>query len=408
MANRMIGGRELKRTVDSFRKQHGVKAGGRLALAHLSEALEAGHLKPRDFSLPDLFEAFVPSGREWSRSTAKAGQSLSSLLEGGDGSSAVGYADFSNITGQIFFTEVKEKYSAEEFAFSKEITSKASTIQDIEKIPGIARIGDQEALINEGAEYPRLGVSEDYQEVSYKRKRGAIVEVTSEAVRGDRTGELLDRCGELGYFLDAVLDKNGGAVSAYLGGHQYTWKGTAYATYQSSTPWVNVKATNALVDETNVDSLWQIMAQITDPYTGEPILVQPDVLICSPDIAFQAHRLLLTTEFRRLQPGFATGSNPVEAVGGPALPKVVPGLRVLTSRLLRARMSTASETTTDWFLGNLKKAIHHYYIWDVTTAQRGTGTEAEFERDIVLQFKASLKDTVAVFEPRLLARSTAA
>lgn len=413
---RLIGGRELKRMADALRAKNGVKAGGRMFRAHLAEALEQGHLRPRDFSLPDLFEAFIPDGREWSRSSAKSGQPFSTLMEAGDGGSAVGYSDFSNITGQIFFTEVKEKYEAEEFVFTKEISSKASTIQDIEKIPGISRIGDQESVVNEGGEYPRLGVSEDYQEVAFKRKRGAIVEVTAEAVRGDKTGELLDRCGELGYFeglnlekrvIDAVIDQNAGAVSAYNGGHQYTWKGTAYATYQSSTPWINVKTSNGFIDETSVDAAWQVQAKITDPYTGEPILVMPDRLIVGPALLFKATRTMMAVEVRQTDPGFATSGNPVQQVSAAALPKVLPGLKVLSSRMLYARMNAASETTTDWFLGNLKKAIHRYYNWDIVTTQRSTGTEAEFERDIVMQFKASLKDVVSVFEPRLLFRNSA-
>ncbi len=408
--------RDLKGLLDSYRGRWGAKAGTQRFRAHLKDALATGQLRPREFKLPRLLEAFLPGSREWVQHSDKSGEPFSVLLEGGDGSSAVGYSDFSNITGQIFFTEVKEKYDSEEFVFTKEITSKASTIQDIEKIPGISRIGADASVVDEGMNYPRAGVSEDYQEVAYKRKRGRILEVTTEAVKGDRTGELLDRCGELGYFeglglekrvIDAVIDQNTGAASAYLGGHRYTWKGTAYATFQTSTPWINSKTSNALVDETNVDSAWQQMAQVTDPYTGEPILIQPDVLIVAPQLAFQANRLLAVTEFRRTDPGYATTANPVQTVGPPALSRVVPGLRVLTSRLLYARMNTASETTSDWFLGNIKRGIHRYYNWDIVTTQRGTGTEAEFERDVVMQFKASVKDTVSVFEPRLLQKNAA-
>jgi hypothetical protein len=149
------------------------------------------------------------------------------------------------------------------------------------------------------------------------------------------------------------------------------------------------------------------MAKITDPYTGLPILVQPNVLICSTALTFVATRLLAATEIRRLDPGYATSGDPVQSIGPPALPKVVPGLRVLSSRLLYSRMNTASETTTDWFLANIKKAIHRYYNWDIKTAQRGIGTDAEFERDIVMQFKADVKDAVSMFEPRLMFKSSA-
>ncbi len=416
---RLIGGRALKQLYE--------KLGRKAALRHLQEALEQRDLRPNDFSIRELFEAFIADAGEILRPD-KAGSGIRALMEAGDGSSAVGYADFSNITGQIFFTEIKEAYTAEEFVFTSEIESKASSIQDIEKIPGISRIGvaglgpggpgsaANSGIINEGAEYPRFGVSEDYQEVSYKQKKGGIVEVTTEAVRGDKTGVLLERCGELGYYLgidkemriiDAVIDQNGGATSAYNGGHQYTWKGTAYASYQSSSPWVNVKTSNGLVDETNVDAAWQVMAKITDPYTKLPILTMPDRLVVGPVLAFQANRLLLTQEIRRTDPGYATSGNPVQAVGKPALDKVMPGLKILTSRLLYSRMNTASEALTDWFLCNLRKGVRHYYNWDIITTQRSTGTEAEFERDVVLQFKASIKDVVSVYEPRVMFKNSA-
>ena len=40
------------------------KMGPKAACNHLSEALDEGHLKPSDFSILDLFESFVPHGRE--------------------------------------------------------------------------------------------------------------------------------------------------------------------------------------------------------------------------------------------------------------------------------------------------------------------------------------------------------
>ena len=63
------------------------------------------------------------------------------LLEAGMGS-VVGYSDFSSITGQIFFTEIMDRYQAEEFVFSKAIEHKQSSIQDIEKIAGISNLSD--------------------------------------------------------------------------------------------------------------------------------------------------------------------------------------------------------------------------------------------------------------------------
>jgi len=413
---RCLSGREVAASVQDYCRKKGQREGRRLYARHLSEALKAGDLRPSDFSIRELFEGLVKDGssivRQWQLGEAGYGVEL---LEAG-GSTAVGYADFSNITGQIFFTEVLEKYEHPDFVFSKEIEKKASIIQDVEKIPGIARIGSTTRGIGEGQEYPRYGVSEDYIEVPAKRKDGGIVEVTKEIIAGDKTGVLTDRCGELGYWLgygleervcDALLDQGANALSAYQGGHRYTWKGTAYATYQASTPWVNVKTTNALTDETVIDAAWQVLVAITDPYTGKPIMLAPDALVVAPDLVFRATRLLAATEIRQTAPGFATTGSPATTISPPAIHQVIPGLRVLSSPILKARMQAASETTTDWFLGSVRKQVRQYYNWDIITAQRSTGTDAEFERDVVMQFKASLKDCVSTVQPRAMVKSSA-
>lgn len=410
-----ITGRELKHAVAAFCRDHGDREGRRRFREHLTEALKARELVTGDFSVRDLFEAFIEDGQsivgQWQ--SGKGGYGAE-LLEAGPGAVAVGYSDFSNITGQIFFTEVLDKYEAPEFLFTKEVESKASTIQDLEKIPGVTRIGSTTRGIREGQAYPRYGVGEDYIEVPAKEKDGGIVEVTKEIVAGDKTGVLLERCGELGYWcgygveeriIDAVIDQNAGALSAYQGGHRYTWRGTAYATYQTTTPWVNVVATNPLTDETAIDALWQKLVANTDPFTGKPIIVVPSVLIVAPDLTFRASRILRATEIRQTAPGYATTGSPVQTVSPPALGgQAVPAPKLLTSPILKARLAT----DTDWFYGNPRKAVRRYYNWDITTAQRSTGTDAEFERDIVMQFKASLKDAVTTVQPRQMGKSTVA
>lgn len=416
---RLIGGRELKNGLAAYiRDADGndrEREGRRKYFRHLQESLQKKDLHPSDFSVRELFEAFVEGGsdivRQWQMGDAGYGVEL---LEAGTGGVAVGYSDFSNITGQIFFTEVLEKYEAPEFVFTKMVESKASTIQDIERIPGVTRIGSMSGTrgIPEGGNYPRYGVGEDYIEVPAKVKDGGIVEVTKEIVAGDKTGVLLERCGEGGYWLgygleerviDALIDENDGAASAYQGGHRYTWRGTAYATYQASTPWNNVSTSNPLTDETAIDALWQLLVNITDPFTGKPIVIAPTHLIVTPNLAWRASRIMRSTEVRQTAPGYATTGSPAQTVSPPALQQMLPNLQLVTSPILKARLGT----DTSWFLGAPRKAVRHLYNWNMTTAQRSTGTDAEFERDIVMQFKCSLKDTVTTYQPRAMGKATA-
>ena len=57
--------------------------------------------------------------------------------------------------------------------------------------------------------------------------------------------------------------------------NNYKWRGMSHNTYQTSTPWINVKGGNELVDWTDVDGAEQLLADILDPNTGEPISSWP-------------------------------------------------------------------------------------------------------------------------------------
>lgn len=382
------------------------RLGPRKTVRHLEESLEKKHLRPQDFSIRELAESLVPNGREWVYSMNPGKSGFSHLLEAG----SVDYSHFSNITGQIFFTMVKESYEDEEFVFSKLVPTKTSTILDTEKVPGIGNMGDEFSKpLEEGQAYPHLGVAEDYIEIAAKRKRGGIVAVTKEAIAGDKTGILLERCQRLGFYLglnkekriiDAIIDENDGDTSITNGGHRYHWKGTSYATYQASSPWINLATSNALVDWTDVEAAELKLAAITDPYTGEPILVQPTHLVVTPDLKHTAYRIMAATNVQTHAGGYATSGNLQDYHA----PSPLDPYKVLTSRLLKARLAT----DTTWFLGNPSKAFSYFENWGIQTAQQGSGSEDEFNRDIVMKFKASERGAMATMEPRLMVKCTVA
>lgn len=394
---RCISGRELAHLYK--------RLGPRRTIQHLEEALEKKLLKPQDFSIRDLAENLVENGREWVYSMNPGKSGFHHLLEAG----TVDYGHFSNITGQIFFTMVKEAYEDEEFVFSKLIPTKPSTILDTEKIPGIGNMGDQFATpLAEGEAYPHVNVVEDYIEVAAKQKRGRIIAVTKEAIAGDKTGVLLERCQRLGFYLglnkekrliDCVIDENAGAVSITAGGHRYHWKGTSYATYQATSPWINSVTSNALNNWKNVESVELKLAAITDPYTGEPILIQPTHLIVTPDLKHTAYRIMQATNVQTHSGGYATTGELQDYHA----PSPLDPYKILTSRLLKARLAT----DTSWFLGNPSKAFAYFENWGIQTAQQGAGSEDDFNRDVVMKFKASERGAAATIEPRLMAKSAA-
>lgn len=374
---------------------------------YLVDALEGGELKPADFSIRDLAEAFM--GREWVDSfRPKSGSRFVRLME----ADAVSYSNFSNITGQIFFTEVKTAYEDEEFVFSKVVPTKPSRILDTEKVPGLSGIGDEFDVIGEREEYPRVGFSEDYVEVAAKRKRGGIVAVTKEAILGDLTGNLLAQAKKVGFYLglnrekriiDAIIDENGGAASISASGHRYHWKGTSYATYQTTAPWDNVTTGAALVDWTDINEAWQTLAAVVDPYTGEPILITPTHLIVTSQNLWTASRIVNATEVRNTTPGYATTGNPNQTDTANPVQMILKNLQVLSSRLLTARAAT----DTDWWLGNPQKAFAYYSVWDLTPEEAPSNHPDNFTRDIQMQFKISEMGATATIEPRIMNESRA-
>ncbi|MEQ8788873.1 MAG: hypothetical protein RIC55_21355 [Pirellulaceae bacterium] len=382
----MIKARKLRRSLDAAIRDRRPDR----FWSDLREALDKKQLRPTDFSIRQLFEAFVEEGRELADSFSPRQGGGVALLE-----AAVDTSAFSNISGQVVFTAVMEAFESEAFVFSS-LVQTIPTQFNGEKIPGVGRLGDVAEPIGEGAAYPQVGLNEDWIETPETTKRGFIVPVTKEAIFFDRTNLLLQRAAEVGEFLglnkekrvlDCVIDENAAE-------HRYKWRGTTYATYQSSAPWDNVTTANALDDWTSIDAAEQTLNGITDPNTGEPVLVTPTHLIVAPRNLHAARRIVSATEIQSSAGGDQTmvTRNPIDSY------------QIASSRLLASRMAD----DTDWFLGNPRKAFAYMQNWPVTVIQAPSNSEAEFTQDIVVRFKASERGAAATLEPRVMTRCTAA
>lgn len=364
--------------------------------AHLSEALRDGHLKPEDFSVRDLAEALVPDGREWVRMLAPRSAGSVNLLEAGDG---VDVTAFSNITGQVIYSKIMDAYRQEAFIMSK-LVDTIPTRLDGERIPGVGRIAERVDEVAPGMPYPHLGFGEDYIETPSTTKRGFIVPVTKEAIFFDRTHLILSRAAEVGEVLG--LNKEKRLIDLAIGAtNNYKWKGTNYDTYQSSAPWVNSIAGNELVDWTNLDAAEQLFADILDPNTGEPVLVRGNTLLVMPAYRQAAHRVVHATQISYSVDGSPTTTFAANPLGG---------YRVYDSRLAYRRIvaaGTAADDAKKWyFVGDFRRAFAYMENWPITVTQAPVGSEADFNSDIVLRFKASERGAAAVVNPRYVVKST--
>jgi len=271
---------------------------------------------------------------------------------------------------------------------------------DGEKIPGITRIAENVDEVSPGMPYPNLGFGEDYVETPSTSKRGFIVPVTKEAIFFDRAHLILSRASEVGEVLG--LNKEKRILDAVVGAtNSFNSNGSSYDTYYTAGPWNNELASNELVDWTNVDAAEQMFAEILDPNTGEPVLVKGTTILVMPAYRHAAHRVFNAAEITYGETGSETTTTAANPLGN---------YRVEESRLAQRRIMASGVTADDakkwWFLGDFQKAFAYMENWPITVTQAPINSEADFNNDIVLRFKASERGAAAVLNPRYVVKCT--
>lgn len=389
----------MKTLVEHFRRDTSAASAG------LKTCFESKTYRPHDFDIGRLFEecfgrdAFVEcrAGRKL------ANDVMTERLSEAQG--AVTTAAFQNISGQIVYSAVLEAYASEDFVFQPLIPEVATQFLEGEKMAGITRIGDESAVRGEAQPYALAGVGEDWIFTPAIRDIGMIVPVTWEAVFADRTGQLLERCGEVGFWrgqarekqaIDCIVDEN-------TTRHRYNWRGTVIASYGDNSgthSWDNLAASNALVDWTDLDAAEQVFNAITDPYTGEPVPYEPKHLVVTKQNEQTARRIVSATEIRVTTPGYATSGNPNQALqANPYQNKYT----VVSSRLLATRMAT----DTSWFLGDVSKYAKYMVAEKMNVQQAPSNNHDEFHRRVVAQYRVNERGEYVVVQPRAKVKSTA-
>jgi hypothetical protein len=375
--------------------------GPKQTVRHLSEALKQGELKPEDFSIRELAEATLSPERVRQMDPRSGNESL---LEGGDGVDATA---FSHITGQIVQAKIIQAYAQEAFVMSK-LVDHIPTRLDGERIPGIGRMTDAVSEVPPGMPFPSLGLSEDYIDTPQTTKRGFIVPVTKEAVFFDRTHLILQRAAEVGEILG--LNKEKRLLDLLIGAtNNHKWRDVSYNTYYaangagpggSAVPWVNV-LDRELVDWTDVDAAEGLFGDILDPNSGEPVLVQATTVLVTPAYRHAAHRVFNAAEITYYGADEATHTTSANPLGN---------YKVVESRLAYRRIVASGQTTEHakkwWFIGDFGKAFGYMENWPITVTQSPPGSEAEFNQDIVVRFKASERGAAVVLNPRYVVKST--
>ena len=214
---------------------------------------------------------------------------------------------------------------------------------------------------------------------------------------------MLSRAAEVGEVLG--LNKEKRLVDLAIGvTNNYKWKGTTYDTYYAvgdGGPWTNVLASNELVDWTDVDAAEQLFADILDPNSGEPVLVEPNTVLVMPAYRHAANRVFQAAQITYTPSGAATTTwvaNPLA------------NYRVAESRLAYRRIIASGQSADAakkwWFLGDFRRAFAYMENWPITVTQSPANSEADFNQDIVVRFKASERGAAAVLNPRYVVKCT--
>lgn len=381
---------------------------------HFVEAIEDGHLTYRDFGIRSLWDNFMVDKRD---DKTPMGHALIEEKLSEEAGTYTSSDAFSTITSQIFFNALTTYYNAADFTVAPTFKVIPSTLFRGEKFGGIANINTLLAPVGEGRELPHLEPTEDFSESPAQQRTGAIVDVTVQMIRGDRTGEVMNLFEKLGECAGVNREMEACSILAgdnnsYVPRNNYKWKGESFQTYQTSisgdVDWVNVVASNGLVDAANVNKVWTALQAITDPFTGLPIVTPPGrwKIFCTPDFYWNALRIKHMGMIRQinLQAGGNSEADYSPFGAGSQLPV---DFDIVQSKYLRQVLTNAGDFVSNWYMGVPEAAFSWQRAMDVTMAEALPNAGHMFTRGLAASYKFEKYETSYVFNPRFIAKSTA-
>jgi hypothetical protein len=380
-------GTHLKRLVEA----HGVAKVNTL----LAESIKSGRISKHQVSLRQIAEAFL--GHQWD---VQLKRHQARLLEATE---AVDASAFSNITGQLLINEIKDRYKRADFIGDQlaEVVPITNGNLQTQKTPWLGAIVDAPDVVGQGMPYPKTSFGEQYITYPAPAKRGYICQVTFEMIFSDLTSQALEAAGAVGERLG--IDREERILNVVLGlTNNHVWNGTAYDTYQTTTPWINKLSSIVLTNWTHINTVEQLFAKMTDPVSGKPIQVNVSGLLVMPAKRYTAKRIVNATETR-------SGDTDETTSNQTLAPNPLDGSYPILSSKYAYALNVASgvseaNTNDTWFMGDFKKAFVYREVFPLKTEQAPPQNPMEFEQDIVHAVRASEFGVAAVRDPRYAAK----
>lgn len=365
------------------------------------EVIEQDKMTLADVSLRDLFETTVgPVNTHLAFARRQPGfvmtEGLKDLKEAGVFS--IGSSLFPTITGTLINATIVRAYDDYPHIWDLLTESVPSNLKD-ETFVGFSET-DEPEQVEEGMPYTETGLGEKKWTATVA-KYGRIISITEEAIYYDRTGQIVMRAQSIGEkaqrFRDRLVLNTIQDVTNYK---KFNPEGTQETLYRTSggtnSTTVNKIASNALVDHTDLQNVFQIFADMTDG-KGKRIGIPGRLQMLVPfALESTMEKILTSTEHR--DSGATTSVHTVSIAPPPRRVKAVTGL---------SSVVLDDQSPTTWYCGDFKKQFKYLNAWPLQVQRQAPGSEREWRNDIPVAFKVRALFGVAVLDDKAVVQSTA-
>lgn len=378
------------------------------------KAIAEKKIDPHALRLAELAEAFL--GRDYYRAERKLKAVQSGQVHLLEASEAVDASAFSNITGQLLVTVIKEKYESPDFVADKlvkKVPNPGGNLKE-HKIPYLSDVIDKGDKLAQAQEYPQTRFHESWVTMPAPEKYGQICAVTMEMVFSDLTGQAQDSAASVGRALGYLKEQRVlrvvlGITNPYkagINGTEVSGVNTYLSTANATLAYVNKKLSSTVTNFTHINAVEQLFWKMSDPVTGRKIYVRPTTILCNPEKRYELKRILNATEVRSGDTDEATSTQTLAA--NPLDIKY----QLVTSPIAQAILDeetalSDSEVKEYLVFGDFPRAFGYREVYPMKTEVAPPNNPAEFRQDIVLQVKASEFGVPYVYDPRYAVLSTA-
>lgn len=386
-------------TLRGLVQKHVGESGGNTQLGYeraadkIDTLLEAGQIKPEDFSVRALFEELVDPHRRFDVTTE------ASVI-----SEAISASAFPEISNKIFHRTVMPQYTVQTGVADMLVREEQATRTQSDEVAGMTD-GEGLELRPELMSYEETDFGEKKYRI-YMADFGRIISLSREAIFDDRTGQILSRARQVGRkagqhrakMIIQTIEMLPRTAMKESTTRAFNYKGTNvtqaqfYSTDHSAVidNQVNANTLATALGTAGLISAHTLFDSMVDE-RGDEIVVTPDTLLVPSALRVTAWQLTKSAD----QYDTANRAKNFFGPGGAAEGQ----FRVLTSPFL--------SSSTYWYLGDFMEQLLWLWVWRPSTATQGNETTKAFESQVVQRFRFNYNGGVGMTDYRHIVRGGA-